>query len=815
MGFQFSRRLAEGLFRIISTTFLLVSVLTVQLAMLTERASAQHPGGAINVATALTPSSNPSTVNTGVSFQVTATSSAAPGNNAICSSCHTGLVNPQNPAIAVTFTDTTTGTTISSGSLSFTSGGPTNPVSSATSSAISSLIAGSHTIVATLTPTFQFPNDFSFIPPQNPSVQQTVNKAATTIPSIQASPSAPVANQPVTFTATVNFPPGPVTPSGTSTVTITVDGTPHTVNLSGSTATFTTTLAGGGHTITAIYNGDSNFSASNTAQLNITPGAAPTSTAVSSSANPSTAGQSVTFTANISGAGATGTVTFTVDGTQHAASVSGNTASFTTTALTVGSHTITAAYSGDLNFAASTSSLTQNVGIGPTTTTLASSANPSSLGQPVTFTAVVTVTVGVGTPTGTVNFTDAGLLIGTAALVGNSATLTTSSLALGSHPITATYLGSGTFATSSSQVLLQAINTPADSLKLRALQLAGTKLEAQGSGQAISGAIDTAISEGFSGGNLITPSGEGLHFNFAAEPHENALAPAGAPAGAQDRVGAPFDALAYGPNVTKAPPAPPRKDWLFWMDVRGTGWDNRQTGADVQGTQVNSLVGLTRKISPDALAGVFGGFESFNYTSEVLTGHLKGDGWTVGGYFGWRLLPGLRFEAGVAESKLNYDGTAGMASGSFLGTRWLAQTGLSGAYRLSDAIELEPSARVYMLWEQENQYTDTLGTVQAERNFATGRASVGGKVSYTVAWSDAIKIVPYIGAYSDYYFSHDDAVQTLIPFANLQGWSARFTSGLLVAPKDGARVSLGGELGGIGSGNFNMWSVRGRLALPF
>jgi hypothetical protein len=426
----------------------------------------------------------------------------------------------------------------------------------------------------------------------------------------------------------------------------------------------------------------------------------------------------------------------------------------------------------------------------------------------------VAVTAGVGTPTGSVNFADGGLLLGTAPLVGNSATLTTSSLTLGSHPITATYLGSAMFGTSASQVLLQAVNTPTDSLKLRALQLAGTKLEAQGSGQAISGAIGAAINEGFSGdGNLITPSGDGLRFNFAAEPHENSVAPAGA----QDRVGAPFDALAYvSPNITKAPPPVTQpKDWLFWMDVRGTGWDNRQTGADVQGTQVNSLVGLTRKLSPDSLLGVFGGFESFNYNSEVLTGHLKGDGWTVGGYFGWRLLPGLRFEAGAAQSKLNYDGTAGMASGSFLGTRWLAQTGLAGAYRLSDAVVLEPSARVYMLWEQENQYVDTLGTVQAERNFSTGRASVGSKVSYTVAWSDTIKIVPYIGAYSDYYFSRDDAVQSLIPFANLQGWSARFTSGLLVAPKDGARVSLGGELGGIGSGNFNMWSVRGRLALPF
>jgi hypothetical protein len=186
-------------------------------------------------------------------------------------------------------------------------------------------------------------------------------------------------------------------------VTFVVDGgAPHTVSLNGSTASFPTTLGGGPHTITATYNGDpaGNFAASNTAQLIINPNANSTTTSTpSSSANPSTAGQPVTFTATVTHAGAgtpTGTVTFTVDGTpQPSVNLSGNTASFTATGLTVGSHTIRANYSGDLNFAGSPSSpLTQSVGIGPTTTTLASSANPSSVGQPVTFTAVVAVTAG-------------------------------------------------------------------------------------------------------------------------------------------------------------------------------------------------------------------------------------------------------------------------------------------------------------------------------------------------------------------------------------------------------------------------------------
>ena len=622
MGFQVSRRFADGPFRLISTTFLLMSVLTVQLAMLTEGASA-HTGGAQTLTTSLGSAPNPSVFGQTATF--TATANCAAG-------CHNPAL-PHNPSISVQFLDGVT--PMGTSSVGNNTSSQTTPVVSAILQ-FANLIAGAHSITAVFTPADP---DFTA---SNASAPQTVNKAATNIPFISSTPSPPVANQPVTFTATVTVnPPGAGTPTGT--VTFTVDGVPHTATLNGNTASFPTTLGGGPHTVTATYNGDPNFAQSNTAQLVVTPGAVTTTTTVSSSANPSAAGQPVTFTATLTGAGAgtpTGAVTFTVDGTpQPSVNLSGNTASFTTTGLTVGSHIIRVSYGGDLNFAGSTSSpLTQNVGIGPTTTTLASSANPSSVGQSVTFTAVVAGTAGTGTPTGTVSFVDSGVPIGTATLVGNSATFTTLSLTLGSHPITAKYLGSAAFAMSTSQVLLQAVNTPADSLKLRALQLAGTKIEAQSSGQAMSGAIGAAITEGFSeNGNLITPSGDGLHFNFAAEPHEKGVAPAEA----RERVGTPFDALGYGPNVTKAPSAVVQpRDWLFWMDLRGTGWDNRQTGADVQGTQVNTLWGVTRKFSPDLLLGIFGGFESFNYTSEALTGHLKGDGWTAGGYFGWRLLPG-------------------------------------------------------------------------------------------------------------------------------------------------------------------------------
>ncbi|HEY5197418.1 MAG TPA: FG-GAP-like repeat-containing protein [Solirubrobacteraceae bacterium] len=91
----------------------------------------------------------------------------------------------------------------------------------------------------------------------------------------------------------------------------------------------------------------------------------PLSSTVNLAATPtsSTFGQSVTFTATVSGADGgpapTGSVTFTVDGAAlPAVDLSGATAALTTTSLSAGTHTVTAAYSGDSNYTASTSPVT-------------------------------------------------------------------------------------------------------------------------------------------------------------------------------------------------------------------------------------------------------------------------------------------------------------------------------------------------------------------------------------------------------------------------------------------------------------------------
>ena len=147
----------------------------------------------------------------------------------------------------------------------------------------------------------------------------------------------------------------------------------------------------------------------------------------------------MTFTATVP-AGATGTVTFEDNGAaiSGAVPISGTIATFATSTLVVGTHPIIAVYSGDTNYtAAASTAVSQVVNKATPTITLASSLNPSTFGANVTFTA--TLPAGA---TGTVTFEDNGAAIsGAVPISGTTATFTTATLVVGTHPIIAVYGG--------------------------------------------------------------------------------------------------------------------------------------------------------------------------------------------------------------------------------------------------------------------------------------------------------------------------------------------------------------------------------------
>ena len=192
-------------------------------------------------------------------------------------------------------------------------------------------------------------------------------------------------------------------------------------------------------------------------------GASPISTtSLISSNNPSIFGNSVSFTAAVSGVSPTGTVAFKegfsgeVTGCAAQALVAG-TATCTTSTLSINSHGITAVYSGDSNNVASSSAWLFQYVLTPTTTSLASSSNPSNFGSSVTFTATVT-----GSSYGTVTFRDGGVDIANCVAlprISGDVTCTTNALTAGTHTIGAFFSGTG-FSAPSSNELYQLVKPP-------------------------------------------------------------------------------------------------------------------------------------------------------------------------------------------------------------------------------------------------------------------------------------------------------------------------------------------------------------------
>ena len=264
----------------------------------------------------------------------------------------------------------------------------------------------------------------------------------------------------VTFTATTTS--GVGTPSGA--VTFFDGATPlATSTLSSGVAVFETSLLSvATHSITATYNGDTNFNASTSAAVSQTVNKANITITLGSSLNPSTYGDTVTFTATTtSGVGTpSGTVTFKDGGVVFAIStLTSGVATVATSTLSVGIHSITATYNGDEIFNASTSvAVSQTVNKANITITIGSSLNPSTYGDVVTLTA--TTTSGAGTPSGTVTFRDGVTNLATSTLAGGVATFATDILTVGIHSITATYNGDINFNASTSAAVSQVVNNP-------------------------------------------------------------------------------------------------------------------------------------------------------------------------------------------------------------------------------------------------------------------------------------------------------------------------------------------------------------------
>ena len=367
--------------------------------------------------------------------------------------------NPSLGGATVDLTATlTSGVNTPSGQVTWTDNGAPLGTSQLGANAIATfasanLSVGQHLITAI------YPGDASNSAATSPALTQIVQIAASSV-ALSSNRNPAVVGDSVSYlihlTGSGGQPGGSITVKDGATTLGTV-----VVDSSGNAALPVTVFGPGTHTLVATYAGDAFHSGNQSLPL-AQAVLQPTSSTLTSSANPSVAGRSLTLTAKVAPANAvmpTGTVTF-LDGTSPLGSAPLNgsgIATFSTAALSVGQHAIVAVYSGDSASQTSRSStLAQTVNDASTTTTLTSVTNPSILGAALTFTAQVTGQG--GTPTGSVTFQDGTATLGQATIsAAGVATFATSSLQPGQHSIAAIYNGDRNDLASTSAALAQLV----------------------------------------------------------------------------------------------------------------------------------------------------------------------------------------------------------------------------------------------------------------------------------------------------------------------------------------------------------------------
>jgi hypothetical protein len=390
------------------------------------------------------------------STPVTQTVNQAPSSVALVSS-----LNPATAEQGVTFTATVTGSvtgvaptgTVQFKDLANPIGNP--PLSGGLATlTISTLAPGAHPIAAV------YSGDANYLSSTSPVVTETINVITPGV-VVSSQPNPSVFQSPVTLTAVVS----PASATGTVQFKDGANNLGAAEPLTGGRAQLSlNTLSVGSHAITAVYSGDANDAAGTSQPTTQTVNPLPTTVTLSGAPNPAQVGTTVSYTATILPNTATGSVQF-FDGAASlgSAPLASATATLKVSTLAVGSHIITAAYSGDTNDAPSKSApLAQTIVQQTTTTQLISSQNPSSVGQAVKLTATVTP----NSVSGSIEFEDGGTSLGTASLSGGSTSITLTSLALGTHNITAVYSGDANDATSTSAALPQQVNLAASTVAL-------------------------------------------------------------------------------------------------------------------------------------------------------------------------------------------------------------------------------------------------------------------------------------------------------------------------------------------------------------
>jgi sugar lactone lactonase YvrE len=476
-----------------------------------------------------------------------------------------GITGLKLPTGTITFKDTSTSTTLGTGTLN---------ASGVASFNASFSTAGTHAVQAT------YAGDAVYSGSTSSSVVITVGTFTATATALAVSPAQPPGGYTFGTALTAAIAVTPQTGSGTPTgaIDLLLDGSPVTVNSALSAGKVSLTLSSinaGTHTLVAYYSGDTTYATSASSGFSFTVVQASTATTLSTSSTANFASVPVTFKANVSNVNVptavpTGTVTFFVGkASLGTAPLSAGSASLTTTLLPAGTDSITAVYSGDANDVTSTSAaITDVVTIVPTTLTLTAAPSVLVSGSTAVLTATIVGTPITGSFGGTVTFYSGTTALATTNISsGGTASYTTAVITAPITTYTATYSGNAVYAPSSSATPTTVYTTDAGGSGVIATATLGSGFTTT-TGTAVDISSNLYISDATKGTVALITGGAGAQTTVAS----GLTAPSGL---AVDGAGDLF--IATGTSVTEYPSASGK------LNV---------AGAKQLGTSLGTLIGV-------------------------------------------------------------------------------------------------------------------------------------------------------------------------------------------------------------------------------
>lgn len=625
--------------------------------------------------------------------------------------------------------------------------------------------------------------------------------------SLTSTPNPSSFGQPITLTATISA--AVDTPTGIVTFHNGGQSLGTAVLSNGAASLPVSNLAVGSHDFWVAYSGDANLEASTSPDLPHQVEQEGTTTSLTSSANPSVFGQDIVVSAQVQSIAGVpeGDVTFYNGGVAlETRPLSAGVATLTLSGLAAGSYDLTASYSGADDFGGSTSTiLVQSVDQAMTTIVLTSSANPSTFGQAVTFTAQLQSPAGV--PEGTVTFSADGVALGSAPLDNGIARYTTSQLGAGSFSIVARYEGSADYVASSSAPLVQAV-TGLASLVIRqvtegsdgafgfAIAPVGDTIvvttvagEGRSAPLALSAGDYTiaaddmrALGFGLTGiacsgaGNAVDiagrivrialDAGEAVVCTFTAVNSAEATAALisdfmdtraalllqSLPDSAR-RIGrlngvasggmSPGAAvLGYLPGIVAGDPLmvsgslaaidamagnAQKSRFDIWMEGSLGIFDTKAASGRIS----TFALGADYLVSEDLLVGAFAQFDSLRQAADAGPAEILGKGWLAGPYATMRLMDNLYLDllgaVGGSDNKVSPFGTY---EDGFSAERYLLQAALEGSWTEGDWTFM-PRARVSYFEETSEGYLDSLGVAIPSITARLGQIAIGPGVFYS------------------------------------------------------------------------------------